>query len=110
MSINCQIHENLKDCLRTKSINSNLEVCGFILNNEFVECKNIHPDPKNYFLISPKDIPWDKLDDNTLLFHSHPEHATVDGFSKWDIENQFYFQLKMLLYSVKYNRFYFRDL
>ena len=106
MNTNYQLDENLMAELKMKSVRSEKEICGFILeSNDFVEVKNVHPDPKNYFLISPADYIWEK---GAILFHSHPSHIDTYGFSKWDLENQFYFQKKMLLYSVKYDEFYFK--
>jgi proteasome lid subunit RPN8/RPN11 len=108
MTIDCQIHKNLLDELKKISIDSDEEICGFVVGgNTFIKCENIHPNPKDYFLISPNEYIWE---DDIMLFHSHPKHIDINGFSDWDIENQFYFQLKMLLYSVKHNEFYFRDL
>lgn len=97
--------------LKEKSSNSENEICGFIIKTSnlfdtFIECANLHPDPKNYFLISPKDYILDK---ECILFHSHPSNARIDGFSDWDIENQKYFLLDMLLYSVNHNKFYYRQ-
>lgn len=106
MNINYQIHKNTLKLLREKSIDSDKEICGFIVDGEkFIECKNIHPDPYHYFLISPNHYIWGN---NVILFHSHPKTCEDEGFSEWDLENQFYFQLKMLLYSVNYDEFYFR--
>jgi len=108
MITNCQIHKDLIHELKKKSIASEKEICGFIVENQkFIECENIHPDPYHYFLISPNHYIWG---DDVILFHSHPKICEEKGFSKWDLENQFYFQLKMLLYSVKYDEFYFSDL
>jgi len=108
MNINYQVHKDILEHLREISRNSENEVCGFVIENgnKFIQCENIHPEPKNYFLISPKDYIWER---DTILFHSHPAHGDVIGFSDWDVQNQFYFQLKMLLYSVKYDEFYFKD-
>lgn len=108
MNINCQIPKNLLDKLKNISINSDKEVCGFIINNEkFLQRNNIHPDPQNYFLISPDSCVWGH---DVILFHSHPKSCADNGFSSWDLENQFYFQLKMLLYSVNNDRFYFKNI
>jgi len=108
MNIDCQeVNEKLLNELKDLSKSSDEEICGFIVDkNKFINVNNIHPDPKNYFLISPSDYIWG---DEIILFHSHPKQIEVNGFSKWDLENQFYFNLKMLLYSVKYDRFYFKE-
>ena len=96
----------LFELLRSKSRNTNEEVCGFILNGEFIERKNIHPNPIDYFLISPKDCIWDE---NVILFHSHPDHVKEKNFSSWDLENQYFFNMDMLLYSVNNDEFYFKE-
>ena len=75
--------------------------------DEFIECDNLHPDPINYFLISPKDCIFD---DDVILFHSHPAHCDLIGFSEWDLKNQQYFYLKMLVYSVNNNEFYYKSI
>lgn len=108
MNTNCPIHKDLLEKLKKISINSEKEICGFIVDNKkFLQCENIHPDAENYFLISPSACVWG---DDVILFHSHPRKCAENGFSDWDLENQFYFQLKMLLYSVNNDRFYFRDI
>lgn len=108
MNIKCpaQVNKKILELLREKSINSNKEICGFIVDGKFIETTNIHPHPEYYFLINPNECIWG---DNVILFHSHIKENENLGFSEWDLENQFYFQLKMLLYSVKYDEFYFKD-
>jgi hypothetical protein len=106
------IQEELLNELKEKSRNSEKEICGFLIkkNNvysEFVECFNSHPDPVNYFLISPKQCVFE---DDSILFHSHPLHSDLIGFSDWDLENQQYFYLKMVVYSVKNNEFYYQTI
>ena len=97
--------ESLLKELREKSVNSEFEICGFVFNGWFLEKSNVHPDKKNFFVISSKDCIWDK---SAVLFHSHPKHIHRKGFSEWDIENQYYFNLDTLLYSVNNDEFYFR--
>jgi proteasome lid subunit RPN8/RPN11 len=84
---------------------SDIEICGFINNDKFIECKNLHPDPYHYFLISHEDY-LKNID--SILFHSHPHNCDDEGFSAWDIENQQFHCLDMLLYSVNLNRFFYR--
>jgi hypothetical protein len=67
----------------------------------------MHPDPFNYFLISPKEC---LFDDDVILFHSHPAHCDLIGFSEWDLKNQEFFYLKMLVYSVNNNEFYYKSI
>lgn len=110
MTINYQLKDDFLFMLKKKCQSSNKEICGFIkLSNnfysDFVECENLHPDPFNYFLISPKQYIENQ---NSILFHSHPDHCENKGFSDWDLENQKYFALDMLLYSVKDDEFYFK--
>jgi proteasome lid subunit RPN8/RPN11 len=91
--------------LKDLSIASDIEIVGFIdKNNQFHQKKNIHPDAKDYFLINPKE--YGDLTD-LVLFHSHPKHIDLKGFSEWDLENQKWFCLPMLLYSVNQDEFYF---
>lgn len=108
MNIDCLTPELLNE-LKEISINSEEEICGFLIKSNddyfFKRCKNIHPDPKNYFLISPKEY---NFDDGTIVFHSHPKNPDDKGFSDWDLENQFYFCLPMLLYSVINNEFHYK--
>lgn len=90
---------------------SNDEICGFIIKNEdnsyeYINCENLHPEKDKYFLISPKNY---LLYNSGILFHSHPIHSDTEGFSEWDIENQNYHCLDMLLYSVKHNKFYYKE-
>lgn len=97
----------LLDFLKDKSIKSDEEVVGFIDDNfDFHECKNIHPDPENYFLIHPHES-MHRFDQT--LFHSHTKTSDIDGFSDWDKENQHYSSFKMLLYSVNKCKFYFME-
>lgn len=91
--------------LKNLSIASELEIVGFIKDNIFQQVNNIHPDSKNYFLINSKDIK--DLNSGYILFHSHPIHIELDGFSEWDLENQKYSCIPMLLYSVKADKFYY---
>lgn len=110
MTINF-LHDELLKKLKIISINSYEEVCGFLIKKNdgyiFKQCENMHPDPKNYFLISPKEYDFS---DGTIVFHSHPKNTNDKGFSDWDLENQFYFSLPMLLYSVNNDRFYYKDI
>ncbi len=97
--------DNLLSYLKNISIASDIEIVGFIdKNNQFEQKPNIHPDSSNYFLINPKE--YDNLD-NITLFHSHPNHIELDGFSEWDLENQKWSCLPMLLYSVKHGKFHY---
>lgn len=110
MTINF-LANDIKEELKKISENTDEEVCGFLIKDKnsyvFKQCQNIHPDPKNYFLICPKQY---NFDDETILFHSHPKHTNDQGFSDWDLENQFYFCLPMLLYSVNNNKFYYKEI
>ncbi len=112
MITNFQVKKELLEILKQKSINSNTEICGFLIKkntiyDEFIECVNMHPDPVNYFLISPKECIFD---DDVVLFHSHPAHSNLIGFSDWDLKNQQYFYLKMIVYSVNNNEFYYKSI
>ena len=112
MIIDFQVKKELLEILKQKSVNSTTEICGFLIkkNNvydEFIECINVHPDPVNYFLISPKEC---LFDDAVVLFHSHPAHSNLIGFSDWDLKNQQYFYLKMIVYSVNNNEFYYKSI
>ena len=112
MIIDFHLKKELSELLKQKSINSEKEICGFLIKqndvyDEFIECDNLHPDPINYFLISPKDC---LFDDAVILFHSHPAHCDLIGFSEWDLKNQQYFYLKMLVYSVNNNEFYYKSI
>lgn len=112
MTIDFPVKQELLQLLRQKSIDSETEICGFLIKNDdvydtFLEKKNIHPDPKYYFLISPKDCVFD---DDVILFHSHPSHSTRKGFSEWDIKNQEFFCLNMLVYSVNNDDFYYKSI
>ena len=99
-------NENLKVFLKTLSIDSDCEICGFIRGGRFMQKTNIHPDPKNFFLIDPKECIWEN---DVVLFHSHPEHVEIKGFSQWDLKNQECFDLDMVVYSVKNNEFYYKE-
>ena len=110
MTTNYQLKDNILSALKKKSLDSDKEICGFIkFSNDcdeyFEECENLHPDPFNYFLISPRQYIQNQ---NSILFHSHPKHCKSYGFSDWDLENQKYFTLDMLLYSVNDDKFYFK--
>lgn len=109
MNINF-LQPNLLDELKNYSESEN-EVCGFIVKTDenaykYINCQNLHPQKDKYFLISPLDY---LLYKDGVLFHSHPAHSDTEGFSEWDIENQNYHCLDMLLYSVKHNKFYFKE-
>jgi proteasome lid subunit RPN8/RPN11 len=110
MNIKCleQVNKKILEELTQKSKISKKEICGFVVDNKkFIEVENVHPIANKFFLIDPKNYIWG---DDVILFHSHVDEESENGFSTWDLENQFYFQLKMLLYSVKYDRFYFKDI
>jgi len=96
----------LLNVLKEKALNSDKEICGFICDGKFIEKENIHPDPVNYFLISPKECIWE---DGVVLFHSHPVHIERAGFSEWDLENQYFFNMDMVLYSVNNDEFYYKE-
>ena len=68
---------------------------------------NVHPNPKNFFLISPKQTIYSE---DCIVFHSHPKHVKEKGFSEWDLENQKYFYMPMLLYSVNNDEFYYKNI
>jgi hypothetical protein len=110
MIIKCPVDKNILDYLKKISIESDIEICGFIksndgLYNEFEKQENMHPDPKNYFIISPRSM---IKNEDSILFHSHPPHALEKGFSDWDLENQEYYYLDMLVYSVNNDEFYYK--
>lgn len=112
MTIDFPVKGEILDLLIYKATDSINEICGFLIKHDdlydvFVECDNIHPDAQNYFLISPKQCIFDG---DPILFHSHPKHSDLIGFSDWDLENQKYFDLKMLVYSVKNNKFYYKSI
>ena len=112
MIIDFHLKKELSKLLKQKSIDSNKEICGFLIKkdsiyDQFIECNNVHPDPINYFLISPKECIFD---DDVILFHSHPAHCDLIGFSEWDLKNQEYFYLKMLVYSVNNDEFYYKNI
>ena len=53
------------------------ECCGFIVNREYIECKNIHDDPENEFKISPYDlVRAEKLGKIEAIVHSHPDGSS----------------------------------
>ena len=110
MNTDFPVDYKMLDKLKELSISSDIEVCGFLTkeNDDYTykPCKNIHPDPFNYFIIDPKEC----LFKDTILFHSHPKHVDLDGFSDWDLENQQYFYLPMLLYSVNKDAFYYKNI
>jgi len=112
MTIDFPVKKELLELLRNKSKDSQNEICGFLkkhagIYDSFLECKNIHPDPRNYFLISPKESIFEE---DIILFHSHPQHIGLIGFSEWDLENQNYFSLNMLVYSVNNDSFYYKSI
>jgi len=107
MTTNYRVPEKLKEQLKRDSISSQEEICGFILRDKFIKVENKHPESKNFFLIDPLDCIWEE---GVILFHSHPDHVKEKGFSEWDLENQYYFQLDMLLYSVNNDEFYFKKI
>ena len=110
MNTDFPVNGKLLDELRELSKASKIEVCGFIIykNNDcyYKSCKNLHPDGSNFFVIDPKECVFE----NSILFHSHPQHVDLDGFSDWDLENQRYFCLPMLLYSVNRDVFYYKSI
>jgi len=110
MNTDFPVDDELLHDLRKLSRASKIEVCGFIVfeNDQqyYKSCKNLHPDPSNFFVIDPKECVFR----NSILFHSHPEHVIIDGFSDWDLENQQYFCLPMLLYSVNKDEFYYKSI
>ena len=97
---------DLLKVLKRLSLESEKEICGFIYDEKFIEKENIHPDPFNYFLISPKECIWKN---GSVLFHSHPRHIETAGFSEWDLENQCFFDMDMVLYSVNNDEFYYKE-
>ena len=105
MITSCLHRKSLLKKLIKISIPSKKEICGFILGGDFLQKENIHPDPERFFLVNPCDCVWDE---GVVLFHSHPDNIKLKGFSDWDLENQKYFELDMLLYSVNNNKFYFK--
>lgn len=110
MITNCPVENEILIHLKNLSVSSSEEICGFITKDgdsysNYISCCNVHPDKKNFFLINPLEYILDK---DVILFHSHPSHSPLDGFSEWDIENQKYFCLDMLLYSVNKDKFYFK--
>ena len=105
------LNKNLLEELRKESLSSDDEICGFLVkknnNDYFKKMVNMHPNPKNFFLISPKESDYS---DGCIVFHSHPERVKEKGFSEWDLENQKYFYLPMLLYSVNNDEFYYKNI
>jgi len=97
-------NKDLLSYLKKCSSSSEEEICGFIKDMVFYKVKNSHPDPRNFFLIDPLECIWGN---DIVLFHSHPNHIELEGFSDWDLENQKFFSLDMVLYSVNNDKFYY---
>lgn len=88
--------------LAAESERSAAEIVAFLFDDDSIEyVENIHPDPTNYFLISPERAPTCDY----ILFHSHVKKG---GFSDWDLQNQRYHDKSMLLYDKIDKKFYYR--
>lgn len=50
------------------------ESCGLISGDRYFPCRNIHPDPQNYFEINPDDwMTAECYSDVKAIVHSHPD-------------------------------------
>jgi proteasome lid subunit RPN8/RPN11 len=116
MNINFQADRDISDVESLKNIckNTENEVCGFLIKNsdsnkyDFIQRKNVHPDPIHHFLIDPKDSFFDK---EIIVFHSHGLKCESGyGFSEDDLENQKFFNMPMLLYCVYIDRFFYKNI
>ncbi|MFS3627202.1 C40 family peptidase, partial [Proteus mirabilis] len=50
------------------------ESCGLISGDRYFPCRNIHPDPQNYFEVNPDD--WMTAECHSeikAIVHSHPD-------------------------------------
>ena len=94
------INNKLKKDIKKYSIeNSSIEVCGVILKKggreNFLKCKNIHPNPSLAFTFSPKYL---VMDDLSYIFHSHPKCSSDPSLMDRKYCNEL--KIPFLIYSL----------
>ena len=88
---------------------SDTESCGLIYKNKkgesrFKECKNIHPDPIDFFEICPSEyLKISNQGEIEAVFHSHPKSG---GPSDMDIKMSKNLELPFVIYSLETRKFY----
>jgi len=91
--------------------NPDFESCGFVVEKDCVlhvlEQKNVHPDSKSYFVISPIDFLNIKKDFAIkYVFHSHVNNP---NFSDFDVKYQKYYNIDMVIYDISSKTFNFLE-
>ena len=101
------INFKIKSAIKKKAIESlPNECCGFVLSNgEVVFCENASRNPTKEFSIKPEVFLQNLRKGIKLVFHSHP--AGTENFSIPDKIYNKHYDLPLLVYSVKSNKFNF---
>lgn len=103
------ITDELKLLITEKAIDSNEEICGFIIEFangyfELMECKNIHTNKNHNFKIDESEFIQASKKGEVIIYHSHLEN---EEFSRLDLQLAETLQCDLLLYVVKSNNFYY---
>ena len=101
------INFKIKSAIKKKAIESlPNECCGFVLSNgEVVFCENASHNPTKEFSIKPEVFLQNLRKGIKLVFHSHP--AGTENFSIPDKIYNKHYDLPLVVYSVKTNKFNF---
>jgi len=99
------IDSKIKNAIKNKSLESiPNECCGFVLNNnEIVFCENSSSNPTKEFSIKSEEFLKNIQKGIKLVFHSHPNGS--EDFSVADKIYHKQYDLPLLVYSVKYDKF-----
>ena len=107
--INQMFNKKIKDSIREACLKDDAqEACGFIVfKNDFmcISCKNIAPDPINFFKISSIDFLKTKNTYNKIyyIYHSHINENCE--FSELDKVCSESLMIPIILYNIKKNIF-----
>lgn len=97
-----QTEESFKNLLKAEAQkNAPHESCGFVFEDFTIyPCKNMAPDPRNYFLINPDDFDSAKAIKKVIgVYHSHPFGAAIHSeLDKKNSEDTF---MDSYLYSLE---------
>ena len=101
------INLKIKNAIKKRAIESlPNECCGFVLSSgEVVFCENASLNPTKEFFIKPEVFLQNLRKGIKLIFHSHP--AGTENFSIPDKIYNKHYDLPLLVYSVKSDKFNF---
>lgn len=96
--------KEIKEKIKTLSLQTNNEVCGLLtINGSIIPCRNISSNPKQHFVISPLDyLKAAQKGQISYVYHSHNANPEFSEFDKLNLYNQ---KLRGIMYCKEKDSF-----